>query len=89
MPTEKGAAMKDTTIANERITALVKPEYLERIPSFVKGHAMKATRGLIARQFLEIYAAFSQEDEPSEDATSQMSLIVNDIFKERMAKHNL
>ena len=81
--------MKDATIANERITALVRPEYLKRIPSFIKGHAMKATCGLIARQFPEIYATFSQEAEPGEDATSQMSLIVNDIFKERMAKHNL
>lgn len=81
--------MKDAAIANERIAALVKPEYLERIPSFIKGHAMKATCGLISKQFPEIYDAFSQETEPSEDATSQMSLIVNDIFKERMAKHNL
>ena len=81
--------MKDAKLANDRIAALVKPEYLERIPSFVKGHAMKATCGLIAKQFPEIYDVFSQEGEPTEDATSQMSLIVNDIFKERMAKHNL
>lgn len=81
--------MKNATIANERIAALVKPEYLERIPSFIKDHAMKATCKLISKQFPEIYDAFSQEAEPSEDATSQMSLIVNDIFEERMAKHNL
>lgn len=81
--------MKDAAIANERIAALVKPEYLERVSSFVKGHAMKSTCGLIAKEFPEIYDAFSQEEEPNEDATSQMSLVVNDIFKERMTKHNL
>lgn len=81
--------MKDAKLANDRITSLVKPECLERIPSFVKGHAMKATCGLISKQFPEIYDAFSQETEPSVEATSQMSLIVNDIFEQRMAKHNL
>ena len=75
--------------ANERILALVKPEYMERIPFFIKGHATKRTCELIAREFPEIYEVFSREEEPDEETKRQMSMIVNDIFIERMNKHHL
>lgn len=76
-------------IADDRIIALVKPEYLERIPSFVRKHAIDNTCQLIAREFSEIYEVFSMIEEPDEDAKNQMSLIVNDIFIERMNKHHM
>lgn len=75
--------------ATERITALVDPSYMERIPSFVQQHAVGATCKLVEREFPSLYEAFSQEEEPSDDAKSQMKLVVNDIFRERMAKHSL
>lgn len=44
---------------------------------------------LIAKEFPEIYESFSDEEEPDEEAKRQMSLIVNDIFLERLEKHHL
>lgn len=76
-------------IADERIIALVKPEYMERIPRFVRTHATGNTTKLIAEKFPEIYEVFSREEEPDEETVAQMTLIVNDIFEERMAKHHL
>jgi len=75
--------------ADERIIALVKPEYMEQIPSFVRKHATERTCELIAREFPEIYEIFSKEEEPEDEAKKQMSLIVNDIFTERLNKHHL
>lgn len=77
------------TTANNRILALVNPDYMKRIPFFIKKHATGKTCELIAREFPDIYEVFSKSEEPDEDAKNQMSKIVNDIFKERMAKHNL
>lgn len=76
------------TEANKRIIDLVKPEYIERIPSFVRNHAISKTCQLIAREFPEIYAEF-EKSEVSADAQEQMRKIVNDIFEERMAKHHM
>lgn len=81
--------MEINTNANERILSLVNPEYMKRIPFFIRKHATEKTCGLIAREFPDIYEVFSKAEEPDEDAKNQMSKIVNDIFKERMAKHNL
>lgn len=81
--------MNINTVANERILSLVKPDYMKRIPFFIKKHATTKTCELIAREFPDIYEVFSKQEEPDEDAKNQMSMIVNDIFKERMAKHNL
>lgn len=80
--------MKINTEANKRIIDLVKPEYMERIPSFVRNHANSKTCQLIAREFPEIYAEF-EKAEVSVDAQEQMRKIVNDIFEERMAKHHM
>lgn len=75
--------------ANERILSLVREDYMKRIPFFIKKHATGKTCELIAREFPDIYEVFSKDEEPDEDAKNQMSKIVNDIFAERMAKHNL
>lgn len=75
--------------ADEKIIALVKTEYMERIPRLVRGHATKATCKLIAREFPEAYAEAQKEGDLSPESKESLSLIVSDIFKERMAKHNL
>lgn len=75
------------TTADERIIQLVKPEYLERIPSFVRRRAEERSCQLIAKMHPDIYDAFSQETAPSEDAKRQMAQIVNACFAERIKNH--
>ena len=75
--------------ANEKIIALVKPEYMERIPRLIRGHATKATCKLIAREFPEAYAEAEKDGELNPEAKEALTKIVNDIFEERMKKHNL
>ncbi|MGN1023810.1 MAG: hypothetical protein ACI4OJ_09945 [Lachnospiraceae bacterium] len=74
--------------ADEKILALVKPEYLEKIPAFVRGHATGNTCRLIEREHPELYAQF-EEAAPSEAAKDQMAKVINDIFAERMKKHHM
>lgn len=72
--------------ANEKIIALVKPEYLEKIPKMFRKHAMEGTCNLIAREHPDLYAAF--EGEPSAADKEEMAKLVNGTFEERMKKHN-
>ena len=73
--------------ADEKILALIKSAYLEKIPAFVRGHATGNTCRLIEREHPELYAQF--EAAPSEEAKDQMGKIINDIFAERMKKHHM
>lgn len=41
--------------ANKRILALVKPEYMKRIPLFVRKHATGRTCELIAQEHPDLY----------------------------------
>ncbi|MCC6109471.1 MAG: hypothetical protein LIV29_05470 [Denitrobacterium sp.] len=75
--------------ANERISAVIDPSFMERIPSFVQGHAVGSTCKVVKREFPALYEEFSKEEEPSEEARKQMAFVVNEIFREHMAKHNL
>ncbi|QNQ80436.1 hypothetical protein [Lactobacillus sp. PV034] len=71
--------------ANEKIIALVKPEYLEKIPKMFRKHAMEGTCNLIAHEHASLYAAF--EGEPSAADKEEMTKLVNGIFEQRMKKH--
>lgn len=73
--------------ANKKVLACVKQEYVKRIPFFIRKHATEKTCGLIAREFPDLYAAF--KDEPTQDQKDQMTKLINAIFEERMAKHNM
>ena len=73
--------------ANKQITALVKPEYLKRIPVFIRKHAMGKTCQLLAREFPDLYNEF--KGEPSQDAVDKMRTLINLIFEERIAKHHM
>lgn len=73
--------------ADEKILALVKPGYIEKIPKMFRKHATEATCALIAREHPELYAAFSGE--PSESQTEEMRKLVNGIFEQRMGKHHM
>lgn len=73
--------------ADEKILALVNPECIKRIPFFVRGHATGKSCELIAQEYPELYTAF--EDEPSAQQVKEMSKIINELFEQRMKKHNL
>lgn len=75
--------------ADERIAELVKPQYMERIPSFVREHAIGSTCKVVAREFPAIYEVFSRDEEPSDNARQQMEFIVNEVFREHMGKHGM
>lgn len=73
--------------ADEKILALVNPEYMKRIPFFVRGHATGKSCEYIAQKHPELYATF--EGEPSAQQVEEMSMIINELFEQRMKKHNL
>ena len=71
----------------DKIIALIPQEYIKRIPFFVRGHATGKSCEYIAREYPELYAAFG--DEPSAQQVEEMSKIINELFEQRMKKHNL
>ena len=73
--------------ADEKILALVNPDYIKRIPFFVRGHATGKSCEYIAQKHSELYATF--EGEPSAQQVEEMSKIINELFEQRMKKHNL
>lgn len=73
--------------ADAKILALVNPEYMKRIPFFVRGHATGKSCEYIAQKHPELYATF--EGEPSAQQVEEMSKIINELFEQRMKKHNL
>ena len=72
---------------DEKILALVNPDYIKRIPFFVRGHATGKSCEYIAQKHPELYATF--EGEPSAQQVEEMSKIINELFEQRMKKHNL
>lgn len=70
--------------ANEKIIALVKPEYLNKIPKIFRKHATENTFKLIAKEHPDLYKAFEEEA-----SAEEMKKIVNGIFEERMKKHKM
>lgn len=73
--------------ADEKIIALVKPEYLEKIPKIFRKHATSGTCKLIAREHPDLYTVF-ENGEPTQAQTEEMTKLVNGIFEQRMKKHH-
>ncbi|MGT2929873.1 hypothetical protein ACVR1G_06510 [Streptococcus dentasini] len=74
--------------ADEKILALVRPEYMKRIPKIFQNHATKATLTKIAREHPDLYSKADIEGELPADVAQELSDIINGIFEERMKKHN-
>lgn len=72
----------------ETIESLVVPELMKRIPSFVRGHAASGTARLIAREYPEL-AGKAEAGTLAEADEERLRTIVNDIYQERMKKHNI
>lgn len=74
--------------ANEKIIALVKPEYLKKIPAIFRKHAAEGACKLIAREHTDLYKAF-EDGEPTDSQKQEMTDLVNGIFEQRMKKHKM
>ena len=72
--------------ADDRIIRLIRPEYLEQTPSFLRRHAVENTCRMVARNHPEQYAVFSDAAEPDDAAKSQMSALVNSIYLDRLSR---
>lgn len=75
--------------ANKRILALVKPEYMNKIPFFVRKHAIGETCKLIASEHGELYRLALNEETFTSEVKEQMRQVINGIFEERMKKHKM
>ena len=75
--------------AETRILRLIRPEYLERIPSFVRGHAIDCSCRMVARRYPELYRLFGQEEEPGAEETKEMAQIVNAFFAQRIRNRHV
>ncbi|OZV23929.1 hypothetical protein [Streptococcus sobrinus] len=75
--------------ADEKILALIKPEYLERVPRMFRGHATKTTvKKKIAQEYLDLYAKSEVAGDLPDEATQELSIIINGIFEVKIKKHN-
>ncbi|OTA25774.1 hypothetical protein B9G54_06875 [Alloscardovia macacae] len=82
--------------ADERILALVQPEYMKKIPAFIRGHATGNSCRLIEKEYPDLYAAFEADGSASgveaelpSDVVEQMRALINGIFEQRMRKHHM
>lgn len=74
---------------NKRILALVKPEYMKRIPFFIRKHATEETCKRIAKEHPDVYELAKREETFTIEAQEQMANIINGIFEQKMKKHNM
>lgn len=74
--------------ADKQILDLVNPEYMKKIPFFVRKHATGNTCRLIEREHADLYAQFERDAVP-EETREEMRSIINAIFEERMKKHGM
>lgn len=75
--------------AGDKILALVPDEWIKKIPFFVRKHSTTKTIERIAKQYPELYAVAKREGELPEKERDELQKIITDIFKEKMAKHNI
>ena len=75
--------------AGQKILDLVPEEWINKIPFFVRKHSTTKTIERIANQYPELYAVAKREGELPEKERDELQKIITDIFKEKMAKHNI
>ena len=75
--------------AADKILALVPDGWIKNIPFFVRKHSTTKTIERIANQYPELYAVAKREGELPEKERDELQKIITDIFKEKMAKHNI
>ena len=88
---EKGlsyAIISDKEVA-KKILALVPEAWMKKIPFFVRRHATTKTIEFMAKEYPELFAVAKIEGEIPEKEKEELRKIINDIYEDRMKKHNI
>lgn len=88
---EKGLSTAEISdkAAGEKILALVPDGWIKKIPFFVRKHSTTKTIDKIAKEHPDLYAIAKLEGDLPEKEREELRSIITDIFKEKMAKHNI
>lgn len=88
---EKGLSTAEISdkAAGEKILALLPEGWIKKIPFFVRKHATSKTIERIANERPDLYAIAKLEGDLPEKEREELRSIITDIFKEKMAKHNI
>ena len=88
---EKGLSTAEISdkAAAEKILALLPEGWIKKIPFFVRKHATSKTIERIANERPDLFAIAKLEGDLPEKEREELRSIITDIFKEKMAKHNI
>lgn len=75
--------------AADKILALLPEGWIKKIPFFVRKHATSKTIERIANERPDLFAIAKLEGDLPEKEREELRNIITDIFKEKMAKHNI
>jgi hypothetical protein len=75
--------------AADKIVALLPEGWIKKIPFFVRKHATSKTIERIANERPDLFAIAKLEGDLPEKEREELRSIITDIFKEKMAKHNI
>lgn len=77
-----------TQSVNDRILALVKPEFFDRIPDSALEHAKTASCSYIEKEYPDLYQVASKAEPLPDEIEKELTLVINQLFEQRMLKHN-
>lgn len=88
---EKGLSIAEISDkeAADKILALLPEGWIKKIPFFVRKHATSKTIERIANERPDLFAIAKLEGDLPEKEREELRSIITDIFKEKMAKHNI
>lgn len=88
---EKGLSTAEVSDkeAGDKILALVPDGWIKKIPFFVRKHSTTKTIERIARDYPKLFEVAKMPGELPEKEKSELQKIITDIFREKMAKHNI
>ena len=75
--------------AAKKILALVPEAWMKKIPFFVRRHATTKTIEFMAKEYPDLFAVAKREGEIPEKEKEELRKIINDIYEDRMKKHNI
>ena len=75
--------------AGDKILALVPDGWIKKIPFFVRKHSTTKIIERIARDYPELFEVAKRPGELPEKERNELQKIITDIFREKMAKHNI
>lgn len=75
--------------AAKKLLDLVPPEWIKKIPFFVRGHATTKTVEKVAKEHPELYVIAKKEGPLPEQEKAALQKIMMDIFEEKMNKHRI